>query len=99
MVAKDEYEALCNEIWKHNRLYFQEAKPIISDEEYDRLIKRLEAVETAHPEWVSASSPNRKIGEKPLSGFQEVTHSKPMLSLEKVFSREEFQEFHQQLPN
>ena len=97
MSTKSEYEQLCDEIWQHNRLYFQEAKPIISDEEYDHLVKRLEAIETTHPEWASNSSPTRKIGEKPLAGFQEVTHSKPMLSLEKVFSQQEFEDFHHRL--
>ncbi len=97
MLTKHEYEKLCDEIWQHNRRYFQEAKPTISDEEYDRLVKCLDAMEEAHPEWISDTSPTRRVGEKPLSGFQEITHSKPMLSLEKVFSQQELEDFHHRL--
>ena len=93
MITRDEYEKLCDEIWEHNRLYFQESAPIISDEHYDKLLRKLEEIENAHPDWISATSPTQRIGEKPLEGFQDVVHSKPMLSLEKAFSKEELTEF------
>lgn len=97
MSSRQEYEKLCDEIWKHNRLYFQESKPIISDDDYDKLVKRLEEIEKAHPDWISVTSPSQRVGEKPLSGFQDVVHTKPMLSLEKVFSREELEDFDKRL--
>jgi DNA ligase (NAD+) len=103
MSTRQEYERLCDEIWKHNRLYFQEGKPIISDDEYDRMLLCLEKMEEAHPEFVSPTSPTQRIGEKPLSGFQDVPHSRPMLSLEKTFSKEEVEAFcsrlHRLLPS
>ncbi|MDB6081886.1 MAG: ligA [Chlamydiia bacterium] len=93
MVTRQDYEKLCDEVWKHNRLYFQEGKPIISDDEYDRLVRKLEAVEETHPEWISATSPTQRVGEKPLAGFLDVSHKKPMLSLEKGFTKEELEDF------
>ncbi|MCE5293907.1 MAG: NAD-dependent DNA ligase LigA [Chlamydiales bacterium] len=92
-----DYEALCDEVWHHNRLYFQESKPEISDDEYDRLVKRLEAIEEAHPDWVSDTSPTRRLGEKPLEGFKEITHSQVMLSLEKAFTIDEVNDFHKRM--
>lgn len=92
-VTRSQYEALCDEVWHHNRLYFQESKPEISDDEYDRLVKRLEEMEALHPDWISETSPTQRIGEKPLSGFQDVTHEQPMLSLEKAFSADEIADF------
>lgn len=97
MTTKQEYEKLCDEVWKHNRLYFQESKPTISDEEYDRLLRQLEEIEKEHPEWVSDTSPTQRVGERALSGFPEVVHTKPMLSLEKAFSQEELEDFHNRI--
>lgn len=97
MPTKQDYEKLCNELSYHNYLYFQEAKPTISDDEYDRLVKELEGIEKEHPEWLSSTSPTRRVGEKPLAGFFDVEHSKPMLSLEKAFTEEEMQDFHNRL--
>jgi DNA ligase (NAD+) len=92
--TKADYEALCDEIWHHNRCYFQEAAPEISDEAFDKLVVLLEQTERDHPEWVSSTSPTQRIGERPLEGFVDVTHDKPMLSLEKAFAREELEAFY-----
>lgn len=92
-MTRQEYERLCDEAWRHNRLYFQEAKPIISDDEYDQLIKKIEKIEKEHPDWISDTSPTQRIGERPLSGFQDVVHKKPMLSLEKAFTKDELIDF------
>lgn len=92
--TKDAYEALCDEIFRHNRLYFQKAAPEISDEEFDLLVRSVEECERRHPEWVSLSSPTRRIGEEPLEGLSEVAHSIPMLSLEKAFTKEELDAFY-----
>lgn len=91
---KAEYEALCDEIWHHNRCYFQEAAPEISDEAFDALVALLEKTEKEHPEWISPTSPSQRIGEKPLEGFAEVVHAEPMLSLEKAFEKEELVAFY-----
>ena len=91
---KAEYEALCDEIWHHNRCYFQEAAPEISDEAFDSLVALLEQVEREHPEWISPTSPTQRLGEKPLEGFADVAHEEPMLSLEKAFTREELEAFY-----
>lgn len=92
--SRAEYEALCDEIWHHNRCYFQEAAPEISDEEFDSLTRLLEVTEKEHPEWISVTSPTQRLGEKPLDGFQEITHQEPMLSLEKAFEKEELIAFY-----
>ena len=82
--TKAEYEALCDEIWHHNRCYFQESAPEISDEDFDKLVVLLEQTERDHREWISPTSPTQRIGEKPLEGFADVTHDEPMLSLKKT---------------
>lgn len=95
--SREEYEALCDDIWRHNRLYFQKAAPEISDEEFDELVRVLEKAEALHPEWISPSSPSRKIGEEPLEGLKEVAHAIPMLSLDKAFTQEELHAFVQRV--
>ena len=55
-----DYQKLCREIWHHNRLYYIEHQPEISDEEYDRLFAHLLKMEKEHPEWVDPSSPHSK---------------------------------------
>lgn len=94
IATKAEYEALCDEIWHHNRCYFQEAAPEISDEAFDELVVLLEKTERDHPEWISSTSPTQRIGEKPLEGFVDVVHEEPMLSLEKAFARDELEAFY-----
>ncbi|MFM7180855.1 MAG: NAD-dependent DNA ligase LigA [Verrucomicrobiales bacterium] len=73
------------ELERHNRLYYQEATPEISDAEYDRLYRELEELERAHPELDDANSPTRRVGGKPLEGFVSVEHLVPMLSIDDIF--------------
>lgn len=87
------YEELCRQIWHHNRLYYIEHAPEISDEEYDRLFAKLEEIEQAHPDWISPSSPTQRVGESPTAGFQTVSHDIPMLSLANTYSKEEIEDF------
>lgn len=82
---KAEVEHLRAEIWRHNRLYYVEAKPEISDLEYDRLLKRLEKIEHEHPELDAPDSPTHKVGGEPIEGFTQVEHRVPMLSIENVY--------------
>ena len=70
---------------RHNRLYYQEAAPEISDADYDKLYRELEALEAAHPELEDANSPTRRVGGKPLEGFVSVEHLMPMLSIDDLF--------------
>lgn len=93
MKSKKEYIKLLKEIKKHDRLYFKKAQPIISDYEYDQLVKRAEAVEKAHPEWIASDSPTRRVGKALTSGFKQRTHRVPMLSLANTYSEEEIENF------
>ncbi len=76
---------LRRELERHNRLYYTEAAPEISDAEYDRLFRELEDLESAHPELADPNSPTRRVGGAPLDGFQSVRHPVPMLSIDDVF--------------
>lgn len=87
------YEELCREIWEHNRRYYVDHQPIISDQEFDLLLKKLEEIEKMHPEWVDAHSPTQRVGEMLSGGFKAVPHERPMLSLANSYSKEEIVDF------
>jgi DNA ligase (NAD+) len=91
--AKAEIERLRAEIQRHNRLYYVEVRPEISDTEFDRLLKRLERLEAEHPEYDSPDSPTKKVGGEPVDGFETVRHRVPMLSIENAFDEGEVREF------
>ncbi len=91
--TKESYEALCLEIWRHNNLYYIQHAPEISDEEFDALLKKLEAIEARHPDWISADSPTQRVGETLSEGFNTVVHRIPMLSLANTYSQEEIEDF------
>lgn len=76
---------LRSELERHNRLYYQDATPEISDAEYDRLYRELENLEAVHPELDDPNSPTRRVGGKPLDGFVSVEHLVPMLSIDDIF--------------
>jgi DNA ligase (NAD+) len=80
---------LRREIGHHDRLYYQEAAPEISDAEYDALMGELKAIEAAHPELVAPDSPTQRVGGAPLEGFTQVSHLVPMLSIEDVHELKE----------
>jgi DNA ligase (NAD+) len=84
---------LREEIERHNRLYYVEAAPEISDKEYDLLVKRLEAIEAAHPELATPDSPTQRVGGQPIEGFATVEHAVPMLSIENTYSPDEVREW------
>ncbi len=88
-----EVEQLRAELWRHNRLYYVEAKPEITDVEYDRLMKRLEQIEREHPELDAPDSPTHKVGGEPIEGFVQVDHRVPMLSIENVYEEEGVKKF------
>jgi DNA ligase (NAD+) len=90
---RDEVETLRQKIARHNRLYYVEARPEISDLEFDQLVRQLEALERAHPEFDAPDSPTHKVGGEPIAGFQSVTHRVPMLSIDNVYDEGELREF------
>lgn len=89
----EDYDKLCQEIWDHNRRYYVEHHPVISDEAFDKLLHQLEEIEHAHPEWVSASSPTQRVNESLTAGFASVLHKNPMLSLANTYSKDEIADF------
>ncbi len=91
--AKKRVEFLRAEIERHTRLYYVEAAPEISDREFDGLMRELQDLEQAHPEWVTADSPTQRVGGEPLGSFQSVVHAVPMMSLDNTYSVEEMREF------
>src|SRR4051794_36325787 len=96
MAAKDvvrEIARLLDELNRHNRLYYEEASPEISDREYDRLMERLTELEAAHPELVTPDSPSRRVGGAPLAEFATVAHSVPMLSIDNTYNYDEVREW------
>ena len=79
---------LRTEIEEHNRRYYSESAPTISDADYDVLLRELRELEEAHPELLTPDSPTQRVGEKPVAGFESVRHAVPMLSLDNVFARD-----------
>ena len=82
-------EELRDEIRAHNYRYYVLNAPVISDAEYDALMRELRAIEEAHPEWVTPDSPTQRAGAPPAEGFEKVRHPAPILSLANAFSPEE----------
>jgi DNA ligase (NAD+) len=78
---------------RHNYLYYVEAKPEVSDKEFDRLLRELEKIEADHPELATPDSPTRRVGGQPIEGFTTVTHRIPMLSIDKAVTPAELREF------
>ncbi|MBI1910679.1 MAG: NAD-dependent DNA ligase LigA [Deltaproteobacteria bacterium] len=91
--AKAEIERLKKEINYHNYRYYVLDSPAITDAEYDRLMRQLEALEVKYPQFITPDSPTQRIGAAPLAAFGTITHTMPMLSLNNAFTVEEAQEF------
>jgi DNA ligase (NAD+) len=91
--ARFRHEFLKAEIRFHNKRYYDDNAPKISDAEYDELFKELLKLEENFPELKTSDSPSQKVGAKPAAKFGKVTHSRPMLSLSNAFSAEDMQEF------
>lgn len=93
MDFKQEIEHLRREIEKNSHLYYDLDAPLISDFEYDAMMRRLEELEAEHPELVTPDSPTQHVGGQVMSSFAPVTHEAPLESLTDVFSEEELMEF------
>ena len=88
---------LRDEIRKHDRLYYDEAAPIISDREYDGLYKELVDLEAQFPDLVAPDSPTQRVGGKPLEAFAQIQHLAPMLSLDNTYSEQEVANFYKRI--
>jgi len=102
-MAMEEKEAakrlreLRGEIRKHDRLYYEEAAPVISDREYDRLYRELVDLEKQFPDLVTPDSPTQRVGGKPLEAFAQIQHRVPMLSLDNTYSEGEVANFYKRI--
>jgi DNA ligase (NAD+) len=86
-------EALRRDIVHHERKYYVDADPQISDTEFDRLMAELRDLEARFPELVTPESPTQRVGERPLEGFATVAHRTPMLSIDNGYDEDEIREF------
>jgi DNA ligase (NAD+) len=93
MSAAKRIQALRETIERHNRLYYLEDAPQITDAEYDALFAELQALESAHPQLRTADSPTQRVGGAPLPQFDEVRHRTPMLSIGNAFDEAEVRAF------
>jgi DNA ligase (NAD+) len=91
--AAQRIEKLRRELDRHNHLYHVEARPEISDQDYDKLMKELADLEAAHPEYDSADSPTKRVGGAPIEGFKTVEHAVRMMSIDNTYNEEELREF------
>lgn len=92
-----DYEKLCREVLEHDRRYYVDNSPVLSDREYDRLIERLRAVESEHPDWILPWSPTQRVGHAPISTFPKVERAVPMLSLDNTYDEAELTAFHERV--
>jgi DNA ligase (NAD+) len=91
--VKERIESLRREIDYHNHRYYIENNPVISDKEFDELLRELQRLEKENPRYITPDSPTQRVGEKPVEGFETITREIPMLSLDNAYSREEFLAF------
>ena len=88
---------LQRELTGHSHRYHVLDDPVISDEEYDGMLKRLMEIEEAFPEWSTPDSPTKRVGAPPLESFEKALHSVPMLSLDNAFNDQDIFEFHKRI--
>src|SRR5580658_4641520 len=91
--AKVELMRLALELEGHDKRYYQDDAPSVTDAEYDALRQRYNAIEKRFPEFVTAESPSQKVGVAPLGRFKKVRHAVPMLSLDNAFAEEDVLDF------
>jgi DNA ligase (NAD+) len=91
--ARVELTRLALELGGHDKRYYQDDAPSVSDAEYDELRKRFNAIEARFPEFVSSDSPSQKVGASPSGRFKKVRHAVPMLSLDNAFAEADVLDF------
>ena len=87
--TRAELEQLRKELHAHNRRYYVDAQPIVSDRDFDRLMECLMKAEADHPEWADPNSPSQRVGGDITDRFEKVPHSAPMLSLTNSYNAED----------
>lgn len=95
--AEKQIKKLREEINYHNYKYYVENNPVVSDYEYDMLLKKLESLEAQFPDFITSDSPTQRVGGEPLKGFKTVEHKTPMLSLDNAYSYDELREFDERI--
>lgn len=93
LTAEARISELREQIEHHNRLYYIEDRPEITDQEYDQLMRELQNLEDLFPDMVTPDSPTQRVGGAPLAAFEKVVHHTPMLSLGNAFGEEELRDF------
>ncbi len=91
--VRDRHARLCEELERHNRLYYVEAQTEISDLEFDALLRELQTIEQNHPGLVTPDSPTQRVGGEPVEGFKTVRHAVPMLSIDNTYNADELRAF------
>jgi DNA ligase (NAD+) len=91
--AKVEHMRLALQLEGHDKRYYQDDAPSISDAEYDALRQRFSAIESRFPEFITADSPSQKVGAAPSGRFKKVRHAVPMLSLDNAFAEQDVADF------
>ena len=87
------YKELIKLISHHDKLYYEESNPEISDFDYDQLILELKKIEKKHPDFITSASPSQVLADKPTKGFRQKKHDVPMLSLGNTYTYEEIKAF------
>ena len=93
-MTRQDYLALVDELTEHDRRYYVEAAPVISDVEYDKLNRQLGELEREHADWIVAWSPTQRVGHAPVSEFAKVTRPVAMLSLDNTYNEEDLRAFY-----
>ncbi len=88
---------LREELNRHSYLYYVEAKPLVSDQVFDRLMRELSELEAAHPELLTPDSPTQRVGGQPIEGFRTVEHAVPMMSIDNTYDEDEVRAFDQRV--
>jgi DNA ligase (NAD+) len=91
--TREDYERLVREVLEHDRRYYAENAPSVSDFEYDALLRQVRDLESAHPDWVQPHSPTRRVGCKVDGDFPTVVRRVPMLSLDNTYGEQDLRDF------
>jgi DNA ligase (NAD+) len=91
--ASARLEILRQELHRHNHFYYVEARPLISDKDFDLLLRELQEIESLFPDLITPDSPSQRVGGAPVEGFTQIQHSVPMMSLDNTYSEAELTAF------
>ena len=97
MVVRDKIKALREALEQHNYNYYVLSAPTISDREFDEMMKELQTLEEAHPEYADPHSPTQRVGSDLSKEFEQVVHKYPMLSLGNTYSEDEVKDFYERI--